>query len=52
MIKLVFIYSPGVTVTELHKRGGMDEESYGKFLEHSKSTHALGRFVFLEYFFL
>ncbi|XP_034115472.1 uncharacterized oxidoreductase TM_0325-like [Drosophila albomicans] len=35
--------NPGVTVTNLHKRGGMDEVTYQKFLEHSKSTHALGR---------
>lgn len=35
--------NPGVTVTNLHKRGGMDEVAYQKFLEHSKSTHALGR---------
>lgn len=35
--------NPGVTVTNLHKRGGMDETAYAKFLEHSKSTHALGR---------
>lgn len=35
--------NPGVTVTNLHKRGGMDEETYKKFLEHTKTTHALGR---------
>lgn len=35
--------NPGVTITELHKRGGMDEEAYAKFLEHCKTTHALGR---------
>lgn len=35
--------NPGVTVTNLHKRGGMDEETYRKFLEHTKTTHALGR---------
>ncbi|XP_011203749.2 3-oxoacyl-[acyl-carrier-protein] reductase FabG [Bactrocera dorsalis] len=35
--------NPGVTVTNLHKRGGMDEETYEKFLEHSQTTHALGR---------
>lgn len=35
--------NPGVTVTNLHKRGGMDAETYAKFLEHSKNTHALGR---------
>ena len=27
--------NPGVTVTELHKRGGMDDESYQEFLKHS-----------------
>lgn len=35
--------NPGVVVTEIHKRGGMDEAAYDKFLEHSKSTHPLGR---------
>ncbi|XP_059478100.1 3-oxoacyl-[acyl-carrier-protein] reductase FabG-like [Neocloeon triangulifer] len=35
--------NPGVTLTELQKRGGLDEESYQKFLERSKETHALGR---------
>lgn len=35
--------NPGVIITEIHKRGGMDEETYAKFLEHSKTTHALGR---------
>jgi len=35
--------NPGVVVTELHKRGGMDDETYQKFLEHSKTTHPLGR---------
>ena len=35
--------NPGVVVTELHKSGGMSEEEYSKFLEHSKSTHAMGR---------
>lgn len=35
--------NPGVTVTNLHKRGGMDEETYKKFLAHSKTTHAMGR---------
>lgn len=34
---------PGVIVTELHKRGGMDDEAYERFLEHCKKTHALGR---------
>jgi len=35
--------NPGVVVTEIHKRGGMDQEQYAAFLEHSKSTHPLGR---------
>ncbi|XP_073974125.1 3-oxoacyl-[acyl-carrier-protein] reductase FabG-like [Rhodnius prolixus] len=35
--------NPGVTITELQKRGGMNEEAYTKFLERSKETHALGR---------
>jgi len=35
--------NPGVVVTEIHKRGGMDEEQYAAFLEHSKETHPLGR---------
>jgi NAD(P)-dependent dehydrogenase (short-subunit alcohol dehydrogenase family) len=35
--------NPGVVITEIHKRGGMDLEAYKKFLERSKQTHALGR---------
>jgi NAD(P)-dependent dehydrogenase (short-subunit alcohol dehydrogenase family) len=35
--------NPGVVVTEIHKRGGMSEEQYQAFLEHSKGTHPLGR---------
>jgi NAD(P)-dependent dehydrogenase (short-subunit alcohol dehydrogenase family) len=35
--------NPGVVVTELHKRGGMDEASYAAFLERSIMTHPLGR---------
>jgi NAD(P)-dependent dehydrogenase (short-subunit alcohol dehydrogenase family) len=35
--------NPGVVVTNLHKRGGMAEEDYEKFLEHARSTHPLGR---------
>ena len=35
--------NPGVVVTEIHKRGGMNDEAYAAFLEHSKSTHPLGR---------
>src|SRR5438876_12430555 len=35
--------NPGVVVTEIHKRGGMSEENYQAFLEHSRTTHPLGR---------
>jgi NAD(P)-dependent dehydrogenase (short-subunit alcohol dehydrogenase family) len=35
--------NPGVVVTEIHKRGGMSAEQYASFLEHSKTTHPLGR---------
>lgn len=35
--------NPGVVLTELQRRGGMTEESYAAFLEHSKTTHPLGR---------
>jgi NAD(P)-dependent dehydrogenase (short-subunit alcohol dehydrogenase family) len=35
--------NPGVVVSNLHRRGGMNEESYAAFLEHSKQTHPIGR---------
>ncbi len=35
--------NPGVVVTNLHSRSGMDNEAYAKFLEHSRETHPLGR---------
>ncbi|HEV8587615.1 MAG TPA: glucose 1-dehydrogenase [Pyrinomonadaceae bacterium] len=35
--------NPGVVVTEIHKRGGMAEDTYARFLEHSRTTHPLGR---------
>eukprot|EP00794_Sanderia_malayensis_P000158 gene158-770_t len=35
--------NPGVIKTQIHMRGGMDQAEYERFLEHSKSTHALGR---------
>jgi NAD(P)-dependent dehydrogenase (short-subunit alcohol dehydrogenase family) len=35
--------NPGVTVTNLHRRGGMDETQYGTFLSRAKETHPLGR---------
>src|SRR5512143_114204 len=34
---------PGVVVTNLHKVGGMNDEKYAAFLEHSTTTHPLGR---------
>ena len=35
--------NPGVVITNLHRRSGMDDEKYSTFLEHSKTTHPLGR---------
>ena len=35
--------NPGVVVTNLHRRSGMEEEKYAGFLEHSKETHPIGR---------
>jgi NAD(P)-dependent dehydrogenase (short-subunit alcohol dehydrogenase family) len=35
--------NPGVVITEIHKRGGMSEPDYAAFLEHSKTTHPIGR---------
>lgn len=35
--------NPGVVITNLHRNGGMEEEKYKTFLEHSKSTHPIGR---------
>jgi NAD(P)-dependent dehydrogenase (short-subunit alcohol dehydrogenase family) len=35
--------NPGVVVTEIHKRGGMSEADYENCLEHSKTTHPIGR---------
>lgn len=35
--------NPGVVVTEIHKRGGMNQEDYERFLERSKTTHPIGR---------
>ena len=28
---------------QVHKRAGMDDETYAKFLEHCKATHPIGR---------
>src|SRR5438093_1428357 len=35
--------NPGVTVTNLHRRSGMDETQYAALLERAKTTHPLGR---------
>jgi NAD(P)-dependent dehydrogenase (short-subunit alcohol dehydrogenase family) len=35
--------NPGVVVTNLHRRSGMDETKYASFLERSTTTHPLGR---------
>ena len=35
--------NPGVVVTNLHRRGGMDTARYAEFLERSRATHPLGR---------
>ena len=35
--------NPGVVLSELQKRGGLDDEKYAAFLERSKETHAMGR---------
>lgn len=33
--------NPGVVVTNLHRRAGMDDKAYDAFLEHAKDTHPL-----------
>ena len=35
--------NPGVTVTNLHKRGGMADAEYETFIKNAKKTHPLGR---------
>lgn len=35
--------NPGVTWTNLHRNSGMDEKTYQAFVEHSNSTHPIGR---------
>jgi NAD(P)-dependent dehydrogenase (short-subunit alcohol dehydrogenase family) len=35
--------NPGVVVTQIHRRGGMSDEKYAAFLEHSTGTHPIGR---------
>ncbi len=57
LIETMIIFSPGVIETNVHKRAGMTNDQYSKvsantfnkylvfiqFLEHSKTTHAMGR---------
>uniref|UniRef100_A0A3Q3X274 Uncharacterized protein n=1 Tax=Mola mola TaxID=94237 RepID=A0A3Q3X274_MOLML len=40
---LMFCIVPGVIITDVHKRAGLDEDQYAQFLEKCKQTHALGR---------
>ena len=35
--------NPGVVISNLHRRGGMNEDNYAAFLEHSRTTHPIGR---------
>lgn len=35
--------NPGVVVTNLHRRGGMSEDSYDAFVQNSANTHPIGR---------
>jgi NAD(P)-dependent dehydrogenase (short-subunit alcohol dehydrogenase family) len=35
--------NPGVVVTGLHRTAGLDDGRYAAFLEHSRTTHPLGR---------
>lgn len=35
--------NPGVVVTKLHLNSGMTDPDYARFLEHSKTTHPIGR---------
>jgi NAD(P)-dependent dehydrogenase (short-subunit alcohol dehydrogenase family) len=35
--------NPGVVVSGLHRTGGLNDEKYAAFLEHSRTTHPIGR---------
>jgi NAD(P)-dependent dehydrogenase (short-subunit alcohol dehydrogenase family) len=35
--------NPGVVLTNLHRSSGIQEEAYQAFLNHSKTTHPVGR---------
>ncbi|XP_053551147.1 3-oxoacyl-[acyl-carrier-protein] reductase FabG-like [Bombina bombina] len=34
---------PGVIITDIHRRAGLNEEQYAQFLQRTQQTHALGR---------
>ncbi|OCT64711.1 hypothetical protein XELAEV_18045808mg [Xenopus laevis] len=34
---------PGVIITDVHRRAGLNEEQYSEFLQRTQHTHALGR---------
>uniref|UniRef100_A0A3Q2R053 Zgc:101858 n=1 Tax=Fundulus heteroclitus TaxID=8078 RepID=A0A3Q2R053_FUNHE len=42
-IFLMELTIPGVIITDVHRRAGLDEEQYAQFLAKCKLTHALGR---------
>uniref|UniRef100_A0A3B3XTF4 Uncharacterized protein n=1 Tax=Poecilia mexicana TaxID=48701 RepID=A0A3B3XTF4_9TELE len=42
-INIIFNRNPGVIITDVHRRAGLDEDQYAQFLEKCKQTHALGR---------
>jgi NAD(P)-dependent dehydrogenase (short-subunit alcohol dehydrogenase family) len=35
--------NPGVVITNLHKRGGMEDGAYEVFLQNARNTHPIGR---------
>ena len=35
--------NPGVVISNLHRRSGMNEDNYAAFVDRSKTTHPLGR---------
>ncbi|XP_063791163.1 3-oxoacyl-[acyl-carrier-protein] reductase FabG-like [Pseudophryne corroboree] len=34
---------PGVIITDIHRRAGLNEEQYAQYLKNTQNTHALGR---------
>ena len=35
--------NPGVIVTDIHRRSGMTDDDYARFLERQRTVHPLGR---------